>query len=121
MRLLVCGGRDYVNRDELFMVLDRWHAQFVIDVLTHGYNPKGADALTNAWGVVRNIRQIRFPAEWEKYGKSAGPIRNGEMLTIGKPDCVLAFPGGKGTADMIRQAQKADVPVKQVWPGGIIH
>lgn len=121
MRLLVCGGETYVNRDELFMVLDRWHAQFVIDILIHGYNRKGADALANAWGIVRNVRQIRFAAEWHKWGLAAGPIRNGQMLITGKPDCVLAFPGGKGTLDMITQAQKANVPVKQVLPGGTIH
>jgi acyl-CoA synthetase (NDP forming) len=55
-----------------------------------------------------------FPANWKKHGKSAGPIRNQLMLDVGKPDLVIAFPGGSGTADMIRRARKAGVPVKEI-------
>ena len=44
-------------------------------------------------------------AQWTKYGKSAGPIRNAEMLRFGKPQLVVAFPGGDGTENMIGQAK----------------
>ena len=50
-----------------------------------------------------------FPADWAKHGKAAGPIRNAEMLTEFLPDYIVAFPGGKGTADMLRKAEKARV------------
>ncbi len=51
-------------------------------------------------------------AKWETYGKAAGPIRNREML-LNLPALVVAFPGGKGTADMVRQAERAGIPVRR--------
>jgi hypothetical protein len=47
---------------------------------------------------------IEFPANWKVYGRAAGPIRNMKMLLEGKPDLVVAFPGGIGTADMVKKA-----------------
>jgi hypothetical protein len=55
-----------------------------------------------------------YVAQWKKHGRAAGPIRNQRMLDEGKPDLVVAFPGGRGTADMIRRAERAGVPVQQV-------
>lgn len=56
------------------------------------------------------IQNLTYNALWNKYGKAAGPIRNQEMLIDGKPDLVVAFPGGKGTANMIKQATDRKVP-----------
>jgi hypothetical protein len=53
-----------------------------------------------------------YVAQWKKHGRAAGPIRNQRMLDKGKPDLVVAFPGGRGTADMIRRAERAGVPVR---------
>jgi hypothetical protein len=50
----------------------------------------------------------------KKHGRAARPIRNQRMLDEGKPDLVVAFPGGRGTTDMIRRAERAGVPVRQV-------
>jgi hypothetical protein len=55
-----------------------------------------------------------FPADWEKYGKAAGPIRNQQILVEGKPDLVVAFQGGRGTANMVSRAQQAGVPVVEI-------
>ena len=52
-------------------------------------------------------------ADWEKHGKAAGPKRNKRMLEW-KPDLVVAFPGGKGTANMVQQARQAGVEVIEV-------
>lgn len=59
-----------------------------------------------------------FPADWKQYGNSAGPIRNAKMLREGEPDLVVAFPGGKGTANMVRLAKKAGVKVIEVGTKG---
>jgi hypothetical protein len=55
-----------------------------------------------------------FPADWDKHGKAAGPIRNSAMLEHGKPDICLAFPlpGSKGTWDMVRKANAAGLEVR---------
>ncbi len=59
-----------------------------------------------------------FHAEWMKYGKAAGPIRNARMLAEGKPDLVVAFPGGRGTADMLRRVREAGIEVIEPLPHG---
>jgi len=55
-----------------------------------------------------------FLANWRTHGKAAGPIRNQQMLDEGRPHLVVAFPGGTGTADMVRRAKAAGVPVMEV-------
>lgn len=64
----------------------------------------------------RGISSISFPADWTKYGRRAGPIRNYQMLKEGRPDCVVAFlhAGSRGTAHMISIAQKAGIEVKVI-------
>ena len=57
-----------------------------------------------------------FKAEWDKHGKGAGHIHNQQMIDEGKPDIVLAFPGNRGTADMIKRSKKAGLPVTVVGP-----
>lgn len=111
--VLVCGGRDYKDREMLFSVLDRAHANNPIGLLIHGRAP-GADSLAEGWACARGVSTCGWIAEWEKLGKSAGPIRNQKMLDEGKPQMVIAFPGGRGTADMIGRAVTAGVPVVTV-------
>jgi len=53
-------------------------------------------------------------AKWSKHGRAAGPIRNQEMIDECKPDLVVAFPGGRGTADMVRRAKAAGIRVIEV-------
>jgi hypothetical protein len=109
-RVLVCGGRDYADRPEMFYTLDEAHALEPIACLIHGGAP-GADRLAKEWAILNGIPQEEYKAKWAVYGNYAGPARNHEMLLFGKPDIVFAFPGGKGTKDMIRQARKAKVQV----------
>jgi len=120
IRLLVCGGRNYTDRDAVFRVLDRVHAEKGISVLIHGA-ATGADALAGKWAVERGVDLTVFPATWRKADGSrdngAGSIRNARMLAEGQPDAVVAFPGGGGTANMIDQARKAGVPVWQPMEG----
>ena len=120
-RVLVCGGRDYADRTRLFHFMDR-----VLETIGGtGENPRrdvviihgaarGADLLADDYGRERELRVIRYPADWRNHGRSAGPIRNKLMLTDGQPHVIIAFEGGKGTADMIRQGKKAGVPVYEV-------
>lgn len=111
---MVCGGRDYADRDTVFRVLDWMHAEKEIAVVIHGA-ASGADTLADAWAKARGIETMPFDAQWKKHGKSAGPIRNRQMIVSGKPDAVVAFPGGRGTANMIDQARNAGI---SVWPMG---
>lgn len=109
MRVLVCGGRDYTDKVRMSRILSRHH----ISHLIHGA-ARGADTLAAEWAISRNIPTSPYPADWDKYGKSAGYIRNSKMLKKGKPDLVIAFPGGKGTASMIRLTKSAKVHLIEI-------
>lgn len=72
---------------------------------------RGADSLAHEIAHELGWRVETFPADWAGHGKSAGPIRNQKMLAEGRPDMVLAAPGGRGTADMVSRSERAGVPV----------
>ena len=107
MRVLVCGGRDYQDMQRVYSVLDEIHAYKPITVLIHG-NARGADSFADDWAAGK-VETLTFTPLWKEHGKSAGPRRNQKMLEEGKPDLVIAFPGGRGTADMVRRAEAARV------------
>jgi len=111
-RVLVCGGRDYDDRDQLFRVLDAAHQANPIICLIHGA-ARGADTLAEQWAIFRDVLIESYPAQWRD-GKKAGPIRNQKMIDDGRPHIVIAFPGGIGTADMVHRAEEAGVPVVRV-------
>jgi hypothetical protein len=117
-RVLVCGGRSYEDRSRVFHVLDKaLRAATLAErpfVLIHG-GAKGADTLSGLWAAARQVSDVRvYEADWETHGRGAGPIRNKLMLTDGQPHVIIAFEGGNGTADMIRQGKKAGIPVYEV-------
>lgn len=114
-RILVCGGRDYKDRERLFAVLDAYRNSTSTMTVIHG-DARGADCLAGEWAKDRNVPVCAFPADWNAHGKSAGPIRNAQMIREGQPNIVVAFPGGRGTDDMIRQARRAGINVVQVPP-----
>ena len=115
MRVLVCGGRDYCDSSRVWGELDtlrrtaRHDAMVVIQGGAHG-----ADQIARDWCVSRKVPYDNYPADWNTHGKAAGPIRNQRMLDVGKPDLVIAFPGGRGTADMVRRARAAGVLVREL-------
>ncbi len=118
MRVLVCGGRNYSDFSRLCAVLDKLNDEAGVDVVIEGGAP-GADRLAREWAriVARPGADVEtFEADWENQGTFAGPARNRRMLTEGKPDLVIAFPGGSGTANMVKQARKAGVEVVEIAP-----
>jgi cysteine synthase len=117
-RILVCGGRAYADRAAVFGALDRLKAVHGDLTVVQG-GATGADALARAWCAAQpGIHMINEPADWRAHGRAAGPIRNQRMIDQHKPDVVLAFTGGRGTADMIRRAERGDIPVVRIPPIG---
>jgi hypothetical protein len=112
VRALVCGGRDFADARWLWEVLNELQKEAGgALVILHG-GAQGADALAGAWARHYGIPCLAYLAEWRRYGRRAGPIRNQRMLDEGSPDLVLAFPGGRGTADLIARAREAGIPVR---------
>lgn len=112
-RVLVCGGRDYADWTKVQEVLNDMHAVYGISQVIHGA-ATGADSLADRWARQVSVEQTAFTADWLAHGKAAGPLRNQRMLDEGKPDLVIAFPGRRGTADMVRRARAAGVEVISV-------
>lgn len=122
-RVAVTGSRSFADAAHVTKVLDlvlREHGPFT---LVEG-GATGADSLARQWAEYTSkitwVYIDPFPADWARHGKAAGPIRNQEMIDSGL-DLLVAFPGGRGTADMVRRAKKARVPIlysRKVLSGG---
>jgi SLOG family YspA-like protein len=114
MRILVCGSRSWLDMNAILEQLKLHTAGVSASEveLIHG-NAAGADVLGAAAGAVLGFKIYSYPADWRKYGRAAGLIRNKQMLEA-KPDLVLAFWDGesRGTRDMIRRAECARVHVE---------
>jgi len=108
-RILICGGRDFNNYELMQEVL--FQHVYPGDVIIHG-DARGADRLSEKVAQPYVVFE-RYPAQWET-GRGAGVRRNQQMLDEGKPDLVIAFPGGKGTLDMVTRARKAGIKVIEV-------
>ena len=107
--VLVCGDRNWTNKDKIREVIIKHTPSLII----HG-GCRGADTLAGEVAKELGIPVKVFPAEWDKYGKAAGPIRNQKMLDEGKPDLVIAFhnniENSRGTKDMLYRAAKHAIP-----------
>jgi hypothetical protein len=113
MKILVTGGRDFRDGDRVRAVFKKITAAYGAANLTLICGmAAGADAiaweaaLENAWHDIKEFR-----ANWDTEGRSAGAIRNTRMLEEGKPDFCVAFPGGRGTQDMVDKCERAGVRV----------
>lgn len=112
-RLLICGDRNWIDKDKIRQCID------VVDpdVIIEG-DARGADRIAGEialdMGYVLGDSLLVFPADWDKYHKAAGPIRNQQMLDEGQPTMVYAFHNNihdsKGTKDMIKRSLKAKIP-----------
>jgi hypothetical protein len=120
MRVLVCGGRDFGDKaktaewDFVQKTLDVYLDKYGKDLVIINGAAKGADCASSMWALRNVVPFYEYHAEWDKYGKRAGYLRNQQMLDEGKPDLVIAFPGGHGTKMMVDIARKAGVPVEEV-------
>jgi hypothetical protein len=115
MRILICGDRDWKDYERMGDVL----AQVLEpgDMVVEG-GANGADVMARDIARRMDIAVWEFPANWEYYGKGAGPIRNSKMLTEGQPQIVLAFHNdlatSTGTKDMVRKARSEGIRVINV-------
>jgi predicted Rossmann-fold nucleotide-binding protein len=112
MIVLVTGGRDYNDREKLHATLAALHKTRPIQILIHGC-ATGADSLAAAWAMNQGIHTAGVPPIWDVYARLAGTRRNGAMLLL-KPELVIAFPGGRGTANMVAQARYNAIKVIMV-------
>lgn len=107
-QLLVCGSRYYSNSSTVASVLDEYDITEVICG-----DCKGADSLARTYCIKNSIKCTVFKAEWDLYGKAAGPIRNKKMVQYVNDDAVvIAFDSsGRGTTSTVNMAKKRGLKV----------
>lgn len=119
MKLLVCGDRNWNDYDALKRAIIAIGPTVIIEG-----EAKGADKMSRQIAEELGINVMPFPADWQKYGRAAGPIRNAQQLKEGNPDLVLAahndLVSSKGTKDMVKRSLKAGKPVLLCESGFVI-
>lgn len=122
--VLVTGGRDWDDELAVSEFLDYTDQSDPIDELVHG-GACGVDTMAGRWAKRRGVSVNEFPANWNKYQKAAGAIRNQDMVNYlverkkayaGNYCFVVAFPGGTGTADCTDRAIKAGLSISYYIP-----
>lgn len=111
MRVLVCGDRKW---DDEVAIKKELEALPPDSVIIQGF-ALGADRIAYLVASQLHLECISYPAQWKKYGRAAGQIRNMQMLLEGKPDVIFAFHhnilASKGTRNMVEQGLRTGVPV----------
>ncbi len=111
MRVLICGDRNWKDRDTIFACV----AALPESVPIIEGRARGADRIAGEAARFYGHAVLSFPADWNQYGKAAGPIRNRQMIVEGNPTLVVFFHNNlrqsKGTKDMVERAVKANIPV----------
>jgi len=113
MRVLVCGDR---NWKDAILIQERLSQLPSGAVVLHG-DCRGADRIAGNVAEFLGLEVEKYPANWDKYGRSAGPIRNRDMLDT-RPHLVIAFHDdltkSKGTKDCVTEARNRNIPVEVI-------
>lgn len=109
-KVLVFGGRDFNDADAMSKALTYfWKTNGQFAVIEGG--ARGADRHARSWARSNGLPVLTVDADWHSYGKAAGAVRNGWMLTYGAPTYAIGFPGGNGTADMRKRVEQMGIPL----------
>lgn len=116
-KVVIFGGRDYCDKETFFKevdnIFDEWElTSDWVEIVEGG--AKGADYLAKLYAEERGISHKQFKANWDKYGKSAGPLRNKKMAEYCKGQYGIAFWDGKskGTENMLNNCENFDIKVQ---------
>lgn len=115
-RVLICGDRNWKDYD----IIEKYIRTLPSGSVIINGRCRGVDNMARFLAHQLGYETMDFPADWDKYGRSAGPIRNGEMLKQGKPELVVAFhddiENSKGTKDMVRQSRNRGIETIVIVP-----
>jgi hypothetical protein len=105
-KVIVAGSRTFTNYAILSEVLDKY---LPVNASIISGTARGADKLGERYAEENNITLTKFPADWNKYGKSAGPLRNREMADIAHTAIIFWDGHSKGTLDMIEVSKSKNL------------
>lgn len=113
VRIIFCGDRNWEDYQKILEIAHVLKTELDF-IMIQGGAP-GGDELSERAAIELEIQCERYDADWEKYGRAAGPIRNTQMRVKGRADGVVAFhmdiASSKGTKNMVDQSIKAGLPV----------
>lgn len=113
MRVVVCGSRVWTNMQVIKETLDKYHLEKIVVG-----DASGADTLVVRYAIENNIPYQIYKADWNSYGKAAGPRRNKQMLET-QPQLVIGFllstEPNKGTLNTLSQARRMNIPSVEIW------
>lgn len=114
MKLVIAGSRFAGLTEADFARLDAIHAEHQVAEVVSG-GAKGVDAAGEQWAASRGIPVRVFRADWRRYRRGAGPVRNREMAAYA--DAAAVFPGGSGTRNMLAEARRVGLTVFDFMSG----
>lgn len=121
LRIIIAGGRDFADYELVKSTLDKYLKDIKGEAVIISGTSRGADRLGERYARENNLMVKRFPADWDLYGKSAGPIRNSQMAKYAAEGhgILFAFWDGnsRGTKSMIELAKKYGLEVYVVRYG----
>lgn len=110
-KVLICGDRNWTDKEKIREYVEILHKKHDDLVIIEG-EARGADSLVRDCAKELGVIVEAYPADWNQYGRAAGPIRNQQMLET-VPDMVIAFhddiENSKGTKDMVNRAKKIGI------------
>lgn len=115
MKIIVAGGRDFVPTDDDWFLLRDLLKKHDCTEIVSGHcidekgNVRGADLMGERIARRLDIKCVPFPADWNRLGKCAGPVRNMKMAIYA--DAAILFPGGSGTDDMRKKMKSLRKPI----------
>lgn len=116
MKTIIAGGRDYHDYAHVRKQLEHFRKNHDITEVVSG-GAKGVDALGEQYAAEMNITLKIYPADWEKHGRAAGPIRNAKMAEYAEQLVAVWDGKSKGTKNMIETMNKHKKPVYIIWTG----
>jgi hypothetical protein len=111
MRVIIAGSRSIVDYDQVLVAVD--NSDFYIKEVVSGA-ARGVDALGERYALENSLPCMQFHADWDKYGRRAGPIRNSEMAKYADAAIVVWDASSTGSRNMIEQMKRLNKPC-YVW------
>lgn len=108
MKVIIAGSRKINDYQRVLDAIK--NSEFDITEVISG-RAKGVDTYGERYSFENKITLKTFPADWKKYGKAAGPIRNGQMAEYGEALIAIWDGESRGTQDMVRQATKKGLKI----------
>lgn len=110
MKVIIAGSRDINDYPLLLDTIEE--CPFDITEVVCGM-ARGVDTLGKRWAEANGIPVTEFPANWSKYGRAAGPIRNEEMAKYADALIAVRRPESRGTKDMVKRAIEHDLRIHE--------